>query len=250
MAPLPATVARLLNPGAKKSGLVINGRPVAVTLRRNSRAKRIIVRLSKNGEGIIVTVPPGASDKKAIEFAASQAAWIEQQLARQPRVRHIEDGAVIMFRGVEHVICHSNERRTPVWTGTSDERPVIFVSGQKAHLPRRLGDWLKRQARSDLSAAATDYAQKMGVKVWRLSIRDTSSRWGSCSAQGALSFSWRLVLAPPEVLDYVAAHEVAHLIEMNHSERFWQLVETHCPHAGRAKSWLRRNGSALHAIGI
>jgi predicted metal-dependent hydrolase len=126
----------------------------------------------------------------------------------------------------------------------------VVVSGDGAHLARRLVDWLKAQAKRDLLAASESYAVAMGVKFHRLSVRDQKSRWGSCSSDGMLSFSWRLILAPPLVLDYVAAHEVAHLKHMNHSRNFWRLVLTHCPHAGRAKSWLKAHGPELHAYAV
>ena len=92
--------------------------------------------------------------------------------------------------------------------------------------------------------------QALGVKVKRLSIRDQSSRWGSCTSAGSLSFSWRLILAPPYVLDYLAAHEVAHLVEMNHSARFWRVVGRVCGHVERAKTWLDTHGNDLHRYGI
>ena len=106
------------------------------------------------------------------------------------------------------------------------------------HIERRVGDYLKREARNDLQKAAQAYAAALGVKVKRLSVRDQSSRWGSCTSAGSLSFSWRLILAPPYVLDYLAAHEVAHLVEMNHSPRFWRVVARVCDHVERAKKWL------------
>jgi len=116
-------------------------------------------------------------------------------------------------------------------------------------LKRRLADWLKREARRDLTLASERYAQAMAVSFHRLAIRDQASRWGSCSSDGSLSYSWRLILAPSFVLDYVAAHEVAHLKHMNHGVRFWRLVLTHCPMAPQARLWLRRHGVTLHRFG-
>jgi predicted metal-dependent hydrolase len=114
---------------------------------------------------------------------------------------------------------------------------------------RRLVDWLKAEARRDLLAASSNYGRQMGMRWTRLTVRDTATRWGSCSAAGALSYSWRLVLAPPFVLDYVAAHEVAHLREMNHGRSFWGLVEAHCARAGEARRWLKAHGQGLHRYG-
>ena len=111
---------------------------------------------------------------------------------------------------------------------------------------RQLCAWLRREVQK----SAQEYAEALGVRVKRISIRDQSSRWGSCTSAGSLSFSWRLILAPPFVLDYLAAHEVAHLVEMNHSARFWRVVARVCPSVERAKKWLDTYGNDLHRYGI
>jgi len=111
-------------------------------------------------------------------------------------------------------------------------------------------DYLKREAKRDLDAASRLAAMALGVEFRRISVRDQTSRWGSCSSTGVLSYSWRLIFAPPFVLEYLAAHEVAHLVEMNHSRRFWRLVEHICPHVGRAKTWLDAHGGDLHRYGL
>jgi predicted metal-dependent hydrolase len=138
-----------------------------------------------------------------------------------------------------------------VWTETRDSgEKIICVAGGAEHMERRVLDYLKREARKDLQKASLAYADELGVRVKRVSIRDQSSRWGSCTAAGSLSFSWRLILAPAFVLDYLAAHEVAHLVEMNHSARFWRVVAKVCPSVERAKSWLDTHGNDLHRYGI
>jgi len=154
-------------------------------------------------------------------------------------------GATILLRGVELVVVHRSGLRGAVWCDGGN----IHVAGDAAHLSRRLRDWLKQQAKQDLANASLRYAQAMDVGFRRITLRDQSSRWGSCSAGGNLSYSWRLVLAPPFVLDYVAAHEVAHLKHMNHGQSYWRLVLTHCPQAKEAEHWLRRNGAGLHRYG-
>lgn len=125
---------------------------------------------------------------------------------------------------------------------------LIHVPGELAHVPRRLLDWLKAAARAELAAASEKYANAMNARYRRIVIRDQRSRWGSCSATGVLSYSWRLILTPAYVLDYVAAHEVAHLNHMDHSPAFWRLVLSHCPDASRAKKWLKANGNGVHRI--
>ena len=256
MALLPSLLRKAGVKSPAKSQLVLDGKTIEVTLRSNARARRIILRVSKSGDGIVLTVPNGTSHGKAMEFAASQGVWIWQQLAKQPDAIKFTVGEIISFRGVDHQITASDSRRTPVWreienitNGENTAHLHLYVSGKEQHHARRIKDWLKKQARSDLNAAAYSYAEKMGGKITRISIRDTSSRWGSCSSDGALSFSWRLIFAPPFVLDYVAAHEAAHLLEMNHSQRFWRLVEKHCPATKLAKKWLKANGRSLHCYG-
>ncbi len=128
------------------------------------------------------------------------------------------------------------------------QRSVIEVPGEAAHVKRRLLDFLKAVAREELTRASERHAARMGVRYRRIIIRDQRSRWGSCSAKGDLSYSWRLILAPDYVLDYVAAHEVAHLKHLDHSPRFWRLVLTHCHGAAQAKNWLRTHGQEVHRV--
>jgi predicted metal-dependent hydrolase len=138
-----------------------------------------------------------------------------------------------------------------VWRETAaDGEPLLCVAGEAAHVDRRICDYLKREALRDLGAASRRAAERLGVSIRRISVRDQSSRWGSCSTTGMLSYSWRLILAPPFVLDYLAVHEVAHLIEMNHSPRFWRLVHRICADAHRAKVWLDVHGGDLHRYGL
>jgi hypothetical protein len=158
---------------------------------------------------------------------------------------------VIPLRGVDHRIVHRGSARGTVWIEIdgNGER-LLCVAGAEPHIPRRVRDFLKREAKSDLDGASKRAAHELGVAFKRVSIRDPSSRWGSCSTTGVLSYSWRLIFAPPFVLDYLAAHEAAHLIEMNHSRKFWRVVERICPHVARAKSWLDAHGSDLHRFGL
>jgi len=249
MALLPSLLRKAGVKSLVKSQLVLDGKTLDVTMRPNHRARRIILRIDKTGEGVVLTVPPGTSHNRAMEFAASQGPWIWQQLAKQPEQIELRVGQMVPVRGIPHEIIVRYDRRTPVWQEQSVEN-TLCVTGEEKHHARRIKDWLKKQARADLTEATFSYAEKMGGKVRRISIRDTASRWGSCSSNGALSFSWRLILAPPFVLDYVAAHEVAHLTEMNHSPAFWSLVEKHCPQTRTAKKWLKANGRSLHRYGL
>jgi hypothetical protein len=152
---------------------------------------------------------------------------------------------------VPHRIVHCRGDRGTVWVATNGNgERLLCVAGEIAHVDRRINDFFKREAERDLRAASRRYAAKLGVAIKRISVRDQSSRWGSCSNTGVLSFSWRLILAPSFVLDYLAAHEVSHLVELNHSPRFWRLVGRLYQDAERAKVWLDVHGTDLHRYGL
>jgi predicted metal-dependent hydrolase len=221
---------------------------IAVALRRNPRARNYTLRVGGPTLPPTLTIPPRGSLSGARRFLDRHSAWLRRQVARVPEATAIADGATLPIRGVPHLVRHEPYRR---WTGTSaaEERAVLAVSGEALHLPRRVVDYLKREAKRDLDAAVLRHAAALGVKPTQIRIRDQRTRWGSCSHDGHLSFSWRLIMAPPFVLDYLAAHEVAHLIEHNHSRRFWRLVEKLCPDRHHARAWLRLEGATLHAIG-
>jgi len=223
----------------------------SVRLRRHRRARRYTLRIHPSDREAILTMPPRGTLAEAKDFAQRHGGWIAARLGRLPKAAPFHHGAIIPLRGVAHRIVHRAGERGTVWTETRDSgEKILCVAGGFEHLDRRVHDFLKREARRDLQKAAERYADMLDVKVKRLSIRDQSSRWGSCTSSGSLSFSWRLILAPPFVLDYLAAHEVAHLVEMNHSPRFWKVVGRICNHVERAKRWLDAEGNDLHRYGI
>jgi predicted metal-dependent hydrolase len=221
-----------------------------VRVRRHRQARRYTLRIQAAKREVILTMPPRGSLKEAKAFAEKHGGWIAARLGRLPEAAPFAHGTLVPLRGVPHRIVHRRGARGTVWTNTDvDGHHLLCVAGDAPHLSRRVGDYLKRQAKYELESASRHYAEKLGVKIRRISVRDQVSRWGSCSTMGALSFSWRLILAPPYVLDYLAAHEVAHLIEMNHSPRFWRLVKRLCPGMERAKAWIDRHGNDLHRYG-
>ena len=223
----------------------------AVRLRRHRRARRYTLRIHPSDREAILTMPPRGTIADAKEFAQRHGGWIAARLGRLPKAAPFQPGTVLPLRGVPHKIVHRAGVRGTVWTETRDSgEKILCVAGGAEHVDRRVHDFLKREARADLAKASAHYAAALGVKVKRISIRDQSSRWGSCTSAGSLSFSWRLILAPPYVLDYLAAHEVAHLVEMNHSARFWRVVAKVCGAVDRAKSWLDTHGNDLHRYGI
>jgi hypothetical protein len=227
--------------------LLIEGKRLPVIVRRRANARRIILRIDPSGLGIVLTLPHYTSQRAALTFAASEKAWILDRIARSPERVRFAPGQRIPLRGRSHWIEATGGRGT-VRLCTTPE-PAILVPGGAAHVERRLADWLKRQAALDLARASRHHAERLGVRFTRVAVRDTASRWGSCSESGTLSYSWRLILAPPFVLDYVTAHEVAHLKEMNHGRRFWSLVHMLCPETDMARSWLKTHGNGLHLYG-
>ncbi|WP_026379338.1 M48 family metallopeptidase [Afifella pfennigii] len=219
-----------------------------VRVRRSPRARRMILRLDGASGEPILTLPQAVPLAAGEAFLQRHRAWLERRMRERPEAIPFAAGEVIPLRGEGRRIVAMPGRGLPRAALQEDER-VILVPGDPRHLARRLTDWLRREARRDLEAASHRYAERLGVRFGRLALRDTTSRWGSCSSRGTLSFSWRLILAPSPVLDYVAAHEVAHLKEMNHSQRFWRLVRELEPGCEEARLWLKENGAGLHRLG-
>ena len=242
----------------KRTTLILDGRAHGVVVAENRRTRRLTLRLltrpvPREGapdDQFRITVPPGTGLAEIDAFLARNRDWAGEQLSRRPARVAVRDGAVIPVRGVDTVVVHAGSRRGIARFGDlPDGRPALFVPGEADHLARRVRDVLKREARRDLERAVARYAALLEVHPRSITIRDTVSRWGSCSTTGALNFSWRIVLAPPRVLEYLAAHEVAHLREMNHSPRFWAHVEAVMPDMDEPRRWLRLHGATLHAVG-
>jgi predicted metal-dependent hydrolase len=221
-----------------------------VRLRRHRLARRYTLRIQAATREVVLTLPPRGSVKEAKAFARKHGGWIAARLGRLPELVPFEHGTVVPLRGVPHRIVHRRGVRGTVWTERDHNgNSLLCVAGEAPHVPRRVSDFLKREVRRDVELASRRYATKLGVAIKRVAVRDQISRWGSCSTTGVLSYSWRLIFAPPYVLDYIAAHEVAHLVEMNHSPRFWRLVERLYPGLERAKVWLDVHGTDLHRYG-
>jgi predicted metal-dependent hydrolase len=222
-----------------------------VRVRRHRQARRYTLRIQAATREVVLTMPPRGSLREAKEFAQKHGGWIASRLHRLPEATPFRDGSTLPFRGVQHRIVHRPAARGTVWTEAAENgERLLCVAGAAPHVNRRVSDFLRREAQRDLDDASRRAAGQLGVEIRRITVRDQTSRWGSCSTTGVLSYSWRLILAPPYVLDYLAVHEVAHLVEMNHSARFWRLVGKHCPDAARAKAWLDIHGTDLHRYGL
>ena len=216
--------------------------PVEINLKRSARARRISLRVSALDGRVTLTLPRGVSEKQGLAFAVEKAEWLRRNTAQHGTSEVVGVGTVLSLAGQRLTIVSGAGRQVRT------EGETLIVPGDPERLPARLGGYLKALARDRLAEASDRYAARLGRRYTRLTLRDTRSRWGSCSADGALSYSWRLIMAPAEVLDYVAAHEVAHLAEMNHSDRFWRTVEDiHGPYRAQ-RGWLRTDGPALHRI--
>ena len=238
---------RRKRPAALPETLDLKNGPLPVTVRRNARAKRMILRLAPGAAGVLVTAPRQVSCRAIAEFLERHKGWVEERLKKTPARLTVVDGATIPFRGEDLKLALAQGRRSNRFE-TVDGAQGLWVGGDPMHFARRVVDTLKREARADLQAAVDRHTLAAGVKPRALSLKDTKSRWGSCSSDRRLAFSWRIVMAPPFVLDYLAAHEVAHLVEMNHGPNFWALCRRLCPDMDAGRDWLKRNGAGLHAI--
>lgn len=248
-----------------------------VELRRSPRAKRFSLKVSHTERAAILTLPYRGRVEDASAFLARHADWLKRQIERLPQPVPFVDGTVLPLRGEFHSLSFvgPNQHKGVVWIERSEQRPCsiwppiagledwrdvscssvnsplpkLCVSGNHQHAPRRFSDWLRGEVRKDLAVCVEKHSKTLSCSPKRISIRDQATRWGSCSTTGTLSFSWRLIFAPPFVLDYVAAHEVAHLREMNHGPRFWRLVRDAFPQMQKARNWLKAHGAELHRFG-
>jgi predicted metal-dependent hydrolase len=219
--------------------------PPGVRLRLSATARRVSLRVDAQAGIVHLVVPRRMSLARAAEFAEKNRIWINRKLESLPPSVPFADGAEVPLGGVVHRVRHRPDRRGTVWLDGRE----IHVAGLAEHLPRRLADWLKAEARRRIQGLVDGYAAEVGKRPTRITLRDTTTRWGSCSPTGRLAFCWRLILAPAEVMDYVVAHEVAHLVELNHGPRFWRLVGRLVPGYDRPRSWLSDHGIRLHRYG-
>lgn len=220
---------------------VLQGTPdVPILLRRSGRARRISLRISQLDGRVTLTLPNGVPESEAFSFARQKESWIRSHLERREDDVPVALGSEIPVQGVNHLVVQGQGRRVVMEDG------MIMVPGPVERIGARLKGHFKQMARVRLVGASDEYATRLGKSYDRISIRDTRSRWGSCSNNGTLMYSWRLIMAPDVVLDYVAAHEVAHLAEMNHSPAYWEGVERIFGDYRPARRWLKNEGNMLH----
>ena len=236
---LPDSETVALSPGA-----LLPARHCTVRWRRSARARRVSLRIDPREGAVVVTLPPRAGRRAGMALLTAHAAWVMKRLSELAPPLAFAPGVEIPVGGVPHVIVHAEGS-----TGARIEGGAIRIGGDLSFLRRRVADALRVEARRRIAERAQHHAARLGVKPRAIRCKDTRSRWGSCATDGTLAFSWRLVMAPEWVLDYVVAHEVAHLRELNHSHRFWAHVDALAPQREAAEAWLRRHGPALLRMG-
>lgn len=197
----------------------------------------------------VATIPAARHALEAIAFATERVDWIAEKLGALPPPILFRPGVYIPLRGVIHRLKHADSGRSVRIERSGGPTPFLVAPGPREAFADRVRAFLRAAARIDFAERVSVHAAALKVQARSIAIKDMRSRWGSCSSDGRLNFSWRLICAPPFALDYVAAHEVAHLREMNHSPRFWALVERCYPDWREARGWLHERGGALHAIG-
>ena len=215
---------------------------IEIVTRRSHRARRLSLRVSRLDGRVTMTLPRGVSDREALAFAREREGWLRGHLGRIAPETPVALGAELPFEGQVLRIAEGTGRRVALDAGR------LLVPGAPDRVGARVQGWIKSEARTRIAAACDRHAAALGRPFRKLTLRDTRSRWGSCTSAGDLMLSWRLVMAPPAVLDYVCAHEVAHLAEMNHSPAFWAVVDRLCPGWQPHRDWLRENGEALHRV--
>lgn len=225
--------------------LRLRGREVPLKISRHPRARHISVRLDGRERTVRLVLPRRAALREGLAFAEYKADWLLAQLNALPAPIPFEPDSVIPVLGQERHVRHSAAGRGGAWL----DGPTLWVSGHVEHAPRRVADFLKDLARREAATLARAKAAAIDRTVRQVRVREMRTRWGSCSSDGNISFCWRLILTPPAVFDYVVAHEVAHLREMNHGCHFWALAERLATDMPAARRWLRDHGDDLLRYG-
>jgi predicted metal-dependent hydrolase len=266
-------VLRLLK--RKKPSIEAPAEIGGVRVKASLRASRLTLRVDARIGDIVLTWPRGASEQGALRFITQHRDWIEQHRSKLPAPKVFAEGEVISVYGQDYEIVRRDGRgsaqlrhpaagrglvvrstfinggfaadQTPPCGGVADNKNVghLIIHCRPEYLSRRVKDFLKEKAREVLEDVVGEKLSDINKKNVGIRVIDPKTRWGSCAPDGQMMFSWRLILAPPQVLDYVVAHEVAHRIHMNHSRKFWALCASLTEDAGASRRWLKANGNAL-----
>lgn len=216
------------------------GFPIKVM--HSARAKRMSLRIDGKLRLPVLTVPHFCNAAGAVAFVQNNRQWIENRLSQLAVGRPFANGDVISLFGQKVMICHAHEQRSGVlW-----QEDKLFVSGGEEFLSRRVKDFIYEEAERRLLRMSREKAKLIACRVNRVCIKDTKSRWGSCSSLNNINYNWRIALAPEEAIDYLVAHEVSHLRHRDHSAEFWQCVDSLSANAAAGKNWLRQKGRSLY----
>lgn len=211
---------------------------------KSPRAKRLTLRIDSKEHLPILSIPPRCTQKQAISFIKTHEEWIIQSLKNLPQTKRFASGENISLFGHEILIQHAPEKR---W-GARIENNILYVSGESEFTHRRVKDFIKKEAQKNFLNLSKKLAEKINCKINDVTIKDTKSRWGSCSSLNNINYNWRLALAPKEVIDYIIAHEVSHLAHQDHSQAFWQCVADLCPNYKKGQNWLKHHGKELYTF--
>ena len=228
-----------------RANLEVGAASLEIEIRVNPRAERILLRTDAARGTVVLVLPSARHREDGLAFARRKARWLHARLAEMRERIPFANGMELPLLGRPYRVRHAPGSVDPIRV----EDGEILVGGNPARLPLQLATWLRAEARRQIAGRAAPMAAQLGYRIGAISVRDTRSRWGSCSSAGALSFSWRLILAPEPVLDYVVAHEVAHLRVPDHSARFWRTVAELRPGYAAERRWLKRHGAELHRYG-
>lgn len=204
-------------------------------------AKRLTLRIDDKNHIPVLTIPKYCSSRKAVNFVEEHRDWIRNMLARLPTAEKFENGESISIMGEKVVITHHRSQR-----GIILKDGFLVVGGEPEFLHRRVSDFLKKLAAKELSKLSIAKAKQLGKTVHHISIKDTKSRWGSCSSKNNINYNWRIILAPKHVIDYLVCHEVSHLLHQDHSTNFWNCVASLCPDYQDGRRWLKVKGKELY----
>lgn len=224
--------------------ITINNERLPILIRKHRKSRRMVLRYQPLRKAIGLTLPRYVSIRQGLHFIEEKREWLEREMQEHSHSVPLADGQIIPVLGTHYALKHIGGRGV-----VRIEGEAILVPGDEAFMARRVREWVKAQAREYVIGLAQEKSALVGRKVRGVALRDTSSRWGSCSHDGALSFSWRLVFAPREILEYVVCHEVAHLREHNHSDAYWNIVAQLFPNYPQAERWLKDYGHQLYGYG-
>lgn len=214
-----------------------------ILFNRKKGLKSIRLRMDKNGE-FILCAPYLCLKSTAVSFAKNNIDWIKKQHQNYIPPKQFKNNDHISLLGKSYIISHNPSHKS----GVQAIKDTLIVGGEDNFIHRRITDFAKKQLYQYIQITAIQMAEKLGTKPHKITLRNTSSRWGSCSSLKDLNFCWKLAFAPLYVIDYIIAHEVSHLLEMNHSNAFWKTVAKLNVEQAEAQIWLRKNGKELQAI--